>query len=88
MELAISREKKKQEKNRELIVCCETTFSKNSYHKETSQLICVANQAIILQLMKVFFPTGFNFAGDETTFSREFNLADRYFYLVDFRKNR
>ena len=35
--------KKMQEKNRSNLVCCETSFSKNSYHIETSQLIWVAN---------------------------------------------
>ena len=45
-------------------VCSETSFSKNSFHTETSQLICIANQMtgfyMIQVLTKRYFQTNFS----------------------------
>ena len=37
-----------------LVVCSEIPFSKNSYHMETSQLICLANRMTGFYMIQVF----------------------------------
>ena len=39
---------------RKLVVCSEITFSKNTYHMETSQLICFANRMPGFYMIQVF----------------------------------
>ena len=45
-------------------VCSETPFSKNLFHIETSQLICIANQITDFYMIQVFteryFQTNFS----------------------------
>ena len=63
-----------QKKNLSNLACCETSFSKKSYHIKTSQLIWVANQWTRSYMIRVFtercFPTDYNFAIDESYFLR------------------
>ena len=46
-----------------LVVCSEIPFSKNSYHTETSQLICFANEMIGFYMIQVLTERYFRFLG-------------------------